>query len=99
MHPQASRSLPRTIDDSLSSNENGDGRIMLDSLRPDRYVLRVSAPKAARRLIPWPVYHFERADIDGDGREEACVGVIKPTRHDRVNRRRLFIFRYAQGAI
>ena len=30
--------------------------------------------------LPYPVYQFQTGDVDGDGREDAMVGVIKATR-------------------
>jgi hypothetical protein len=43
--------------------------------------------------LPYPVYRFQTGDVDGDGREDAMVGVVKPTRYDPVKGRRLFIFK------
>ena len=30
--------------------------------------------------LPYPVYQFQTGDVDGDGNEDAMVGVIKSTR-------------------
>lgn len=43
--------------------------------------------------LPYPVYRFETGDVDGDGQEDAVVGVIKPTRFYPEQGRRLFIFK------
>ena len=43
--------------------------------------------------LPYPVYQFQTGDIDGDGQEDAMVGVIKPTRFYPEQGRRLFIFK------
>ena len=43
--------------------------------------------------LPYPVYQFQTGDVDGDGREDAMVGVVKSTRYDPVKGRRLFIFK------
>ena len=43
--------------------------------------------------LPYPVYQFQTGDIDGDGREDAMVGVVKNTRFHREKGRRLFIFK------
>lgn len=47
--------------------------------------------------LPYPVYRFDYGDVTGDGVPEVIVGVIKPTRYDLHTRKRLFIFRIAQG--
>ena len=47
--------------------------------------------------LPYPVYQFQTGDIDGDGEEDAMVGVIKKTRFHRENERRLFIFKSIKG--
>ena len=38
-------------------------------------------------------------DIDGDGKPEALVGVVKTTRYDPVEAKRLFIFKCHHGRI
>ena len=43
--------------------------------------------------LPYPVYQFQTGDVDGDGREDAMVGVVKPTRFHPEQGRRLFIFK------
>ena len=30
--------------------------------------------------LPYPVYQFQTGDVDGDGRVDAMVGVVKSTR-------------------
>lgn len=47
--------------------------------------------------LPYPVYQFQTGDVDGDGQEEAMVGVIKKTRFHRENGHRLFIFKAVKG--
>ena len=49
--------------------------------------------------LNFPVYQFHLADIDGNGREDFCVGVIKKTHFDPVVRKRLFIFQLKNGKI
>ena len=44
-----------------------------------------------------PVYQFQTGDIDGDGSEDAIVGVIKKTRYYPMGRR-LFIFKQIDGS-
>lgn len=43
--------------------------------------------------LPYPVYQFQTGDVDGDGKEDAMVGVIKSTRFYPEKGRRLFIFK------
>ena len=47
--------------------------------------------------LPYPVYQFQTGDVDGDGIEDAMVGVIKPTRFYPEKGRRLFIFKQVNG--
>ena len=47
--------------------------------------------------LPYPVYQFQTGDIDGDGSEDAMVGVIKPTRFYPETGKRLFIFKQVNG--
>lgn len=49
--------------------------------------------------LPYPVYRFCTGDIDGDGSEDALVGVVKPTRFYPQEGRRLFIFKNYHGRI
>lgn len=48
--------------------------------------------------LPYPVYRFETGDIDGDGREDALVGVVKSTRYYPERGRRLFIFKQVDNS-
>ena len=43
--------------------------------------------------LPYPVYQFQTGDVDGDGRADAMVGVVKSTRFYPEKARRLFIFK------
>jgi len=47
--------------------------------------------------LPYPVYRFDTGDIDGDGKEDAMVGVIKSTRFYPEKARRIFIFKLVDG--
>ena len=46
-----------------------------------------------RWTLAYPVYRLEMGDVDGDGRTEALVGVIKSTRFYPQRGRRLFVFK------
>ena len=47
--------------------------------------------------LPYPVYQFQTGDVDGDGSEDAMVGVVKGTRFYPEKARRLFIFKQIDG--
>ena len=59
--------------------------------------------------LPYPVYQFQTGDVDGDGRSEALVGVIKKTRFHKEKaldgrseqqmQRRLFVFKNYHGLV
>ena len=47
--------------------------------------------------LPYPVYQYQTGDVDGDGREDAIVGVIKGTRFYPEKARRIFMFKLVNG--
>ena len=47
--------------------------------------------------LPYPVYQVQTGDVNGDGSEDAMVGVIKSTRFYPEKARRLFIFKQVNG--
>ena len=47
--------------------------------------------------LTYPAYQFQTGDIDGDGSEDAMVGVVKSTRFYKEKGRRLFIFKQVNG--
>ena len=49
--------------------------------------------------LPYPVYRFCTGDVDGDGKEDALVGVIKSTRYHPEVGRRIFIFKQVDGHV
>ncbi len=53
----------------------------------------------SRWKLPYPVYRMATGDVDGDGREEALVGVVKRTRYSPEVDRRLFVFKNVKGHI
>lgn len=55
--------------------------------------------KTDRWRLAFPVYQMCVGDVDGDGREDAILGVVKPTRFDPVVAKRLFIFKNHKGRI
>jgi hypothetical protein len=52
-----------------------------------------------RWKLQFPVYQLQVGDVDGDGKPEALVGVVKTTRYDPVEAKRLFIFKNHHGRI
>jgi hypothetical protein len=50
-------------------------------------------------VLRYPVYRFCVADVNGDGVEEALVGVVKSTRFFKDKGRRLFIFKNYKGLV
>ena len=50
-------------------------------------------------LLPHPVYQFRTGDVDGDGVEEALVGVVKSTRFYPEKGNRLFVFKNRDGRV
>jgi len=49
--------------------------------------------------LPYPVYRFATADVNGDGVTDAIVGVYKSSRFFTVPSRRVFIFKNFDGNI
>jgi hypothetical protein len=61
----------------------------------DRYRLSIKntvSGETDRIFIPFEVFAMQTGDINGDGRTDICLGVIKPTPFDPVMKKRLFIF-------
>ena len=65
--------------------------------RPEKN--KKSRTAIAKWRLPYPVYRLVTGDINGDGKDEAIVGVIKPTRFYPQPARRLFIFKQINGKI
>ncbi|MCR4852042.1 MAG: hypothetical protein K5893_00445 [Prevotella sp.] len=49
--------------------------------------------------LSYPVYRFCTGDVDGDGSEDALVGVVKSTRFFPEKGRRIFIFKNFHGLV
>ena len=49
--------------------------------------------------LPYPVYQLQVGEIDGDGKQDAIVGVVKRTRFHPEKGRRLFIFKNKNSLI
>ena len=63
------------------------------------YLVLTTDSTTDRHRLPFEVYQFCTGDVDGDGSEDALVGVVKTTRFDPVMARRLFIFKNHRGRI
>lgn len=50
-------------------------------------------------MLTYPVYQFRVGDVDGDGVEEALVGVVKSTRFYPEKGNRLFVFKNRDGRV
>ena len=76
------------------------GRSQAFELRKENDSLYWLGVKGGSKSDEWrlahPVYQFQTGDVDGDGSEDAMVGVIKKTRYYPMGRR-LFIFKQIEG--
>ena len=76
------------------------GRSQAFELRQENDSLYWLGVKGGSKSDEWrlahPVYQFQTGDVDGDGSEDAMVGVIKKTRYYPMGRR-LFIFKQIEG--
>lgn len=63
------------------------------------FLVLEDGPTIDRWRLVFPVYQMCVGDVDGDGREDVLVGVVKTTRYDPVMAKRLFIFKNHHGHI
>ena len=72
----------------------------LEQKHDSLYMLTLTTDSTCDRwTLPHPVYRMTTGDVDGDGSEDAVVGVIKPTRFHPEQGRRLFIFKNYHGLV
>ena len=84
----------------VSAQKTGPPRFSLLNPNDSLYLLQlIENGDTDIMALPYPVYRFTTGDVDGDGREEALVGVEKSTRYDKVVRRRLFVFKNYHGKV
>lgn len=94
------RRLLLSLSAALASLPAAAQRFELLHISDTASVLRLHMPDGtASHPLPWPVYRFSRCDLNGDGTEEALVGVVKPTRYYPQPGRRLFIFKNYRGQV
>lgn len=97
--------LDRDLLDSVVVLSVADG-VFLGSLKIEplvhrpgyRLMVMNEATNSVTQLyIPHPIYRCDQGDIDGDGRSEVLLGVVKSARFDPPVKRRLFIYRIHKG--
>lgn len=58
-----------------------------------KVLLETESGETNQTVFRYEPYRFDTADVDHDGRTEVIVGLIKPTRFDPTDKKRLFILR------
>ena len=86
---------------SATAEEKADSAVFsLRQLNDTLHVLELSSKQHVSKWpLPYPVYQFQTGDVDGDGKTDAMVGVIKSTRYFPEKGRRLFIFKNFEGHV
>lgn len=86
---------------SATAEEKADSAVFsLRQVNDTLHVLELSSKqKVSKWPLPYPVYQFQTGDVDGDGKTDAMVGVIKSTRYFPEKGRRLFIFKNFEGHV
>jgi hypothetical protein len=76
------------------------GKYSLEQHNDTLYTLTLTTDSTSDQWqIPYPVYRFCSGDVDGDGSEDALVGVVKTTRYFPEKGNRIFIFKNYHGLI
>lgn len=86
---------------SATFRSRAGGIVYLDRSNDSLYTIKhaINDTVVSAWELRYPVYQFDYGDLDGDGENEICVGVIKPTKYDTVSRKRLFIFKLYDGRL
>lgn len=86
---------------SATAEEKADSAVFsLRQVNDTLHVLELcSKQHVSKWPLPYPVYQFQTGDVDGDGKTDAMVGVIKSTRYFPEKGRRLFIFKNFEGHV
>ncbi|MDO4770647.1 nuclear receptor-binding factor 2 [Porphyromonas sp.] len=93
-------SCTRGKNEVIWRGEGGRSRVYLERVTDTLYTLNLTCHADDKHTIwrlPYPVYRFDHGDLWGDETPEIVVGVIKATRFDSIVRKRLFIYRIADG--
>lgn len=86
---------------TATAEEKADSAVFsLRQVNDTLHVLELSSKQQVSKWpLPYPVYQFQTGDVDGDGKTDAMVGVIKSTRYFPEKGRRLFIFKNYEGHV
>ena len=86
---------------TATAEEKADSAVFsLRQVNDTLHVLELSSKRQVSKWpLPYPVYQFQTGDVDGDGKTDAMVGVIKSTRYFPEKGRRLFIFKNFEGHV
>ena len=92
---------------AAAAGERGDSAVFsLRQVNDTLHVLELRSKvqatdeeRVSKWPLPYPVYQFQTGDVDGDGKTDAMVGVIKSTRYFPEKARRLFIFKNYEGHV
>ena len=63
------------------------------------YLTLTTEGQVDRYRLPYPTLHWCTGDVNGDGREDALVMVVKRTRYDKRLLPRLFTFQQVNGHV
>ena len=86
---------------TATAEEKADSAVFsLRQVNDTLHVLELSSKQQVSKWpLPYPVYQFQTGDVDGDGKTDAMVGVIKSTHYFPEKGRRLFIFKNYEGHV
>ena len=80
--------------DKTNEFQCNGGIVRLDQVNDSLHFLKFirNDSVVSEWMLKYPVYRLDHGDLDGDGKEEIAVGVIKSTRYFKNKGKRLFIF-------
>jgi len=77
-----------------------DWKAHLEPGRSGKSVVVLEDAGSSRRIpVAWPVWTFQRGDVDRDGCDELVLGVVKRNRFDSTARRRVQVWRVDRGRL
>lgn len=87
-------------DSTRNTFRTGEHTITLIEKHDSLYYIQIASDSLVDNWkLPYPVYQFTHGDVDGNGKDDILVGVIKTTRFDSIKRKRLFIFKNYNGYV